>query len=171
MWFDARWKFGNVGEKDDWLLITCNKEGRVFLEHALPTHCSLSSCCTRSHKHLDKQEALPAYLKHPEGSCEGMVAGLQRVNLSFSEFHSVLNPVKIAIHICINTRYVFAATAYSPADDSNQIHTIILHTHQRPSRVTLQRSSRLITISLFGFALSFPPRLALEMHCLQEHPM
>lgn len=153
MWFDSRWKCGDAGEK---LLITCDKERRVFWEHALPTHCSLSSCCTRSHKHLDKQEALLAYLKHPEGNCEAVVAGLQRVHLSFSEFHSVLNPVKIAIHICINTRYVFAATAYSPADDSNQIHTIILHTDQRPSRVTLQRSSRLVTISLVLHCFSHP---------------
>lgn len=87
-----------------------------------------------------------------------MATRLWRVHFSFSGFHVVLNPVQITIHICINTRYVFAATAYSPADDSNEIHPIILHTDQRPSRVTLQRSRRLITISfLVGFVLLLPP--------------
>lgn len=71
-----------------------------------------------------------------------MVTRLQGVHFSSSEFHGVLNPVKITIHICINTRYVFAATSYSPADDSNQIHTIILHTDQRPRRWRGARGSR-----------------------------
>lgn len=46
-------------------------------------------------------------------------ARLGTARFSFSGFHVVLNPVKVTIHVGINTRYVFAATAYSPADDSN----------------------------------------------------
>lgn len=108
-----------------------------------------SSFFTDRHKHLGNQDALLISLKHPKGICKGMVTRLWIVHFSSSGFHVVLNPVKITIHICINARYVFAATTYSPADDSNQMHSIILHADQRPSRVTLQRSTRLVKNHLF----------------------
>lgn len=78
-----------------------------------------SSFFTDRHKHLGNQDALLISLKHLKGICKGMVTRLWIVHFSSSGFHVVLNPVKITIHICINARYVFATTTYSPADDSN----------------------------------------------------
>uniref|UniRef100_A0A8D2QBT3 Adaptor related protein complex 3 subunit mu 2 n=2 Tax=Passerellidae TaxID=1729112 RepID=A0A8D2QBT3_ZONAL len=81
--------------------------------------------------------------------------------LAISEFRGVLNPAKITNHFCVNAGNVSAATADAPADDPDQVHPLVLQTHQGPSRVALQRSSRPVKISFFIFALLFPPSLAL----------
>lgn len=110
-----------------------------------PHTLQLSSSCTE--RPLDKEEALPASLKHPGKGCKGMATRLWVVHFSFSGVHVVLNPAKVATDVGVDPRLVLAAAADAPADDAYQVHPLLLHADQRPSRVTLQGSSRLVTNS------------------------
>ena len=51
----------------------------------------------------------------------------------------VSDPVQVVSHLGVHARDVLPPAAQAPADDADQGHVVVLHTHQGAARVTLQK--------------------------------
>ena len=60
----------------------------------------------------------------------------------WSRSRVVSNPVQVVSHLGVHTRDVLLPAAQAPADDADQGHVAVLHTHQGAARVTLQKGDR-----------------------------
>ena len=60
----------------------------------------------------------------------GASSRCQGTGSPWSWSHIVLNPVQVISNLGIYTWNIFLPTAKAPADDANQSHVVVLHTHQ-----------------------------------------